>query len=379
MKIAIVCGHFLPSMGYIEVHLANAFHKLNHEIKVITTNVIPAYVKNISELSENTPYEIVRLTPSFSMGQMVKAKGLVAEVQKFNPDLVVCTGPSKLFPEPLYQLKNRTFKLVTTMGDNEETYTSRSISKKWKDFMVLHALKKPVYHKAIKASDVLLPYTPSTIEVISQFVTAKDLAILKTKSREITLGFDETNFFYDELERNQQRNELGLSEQDNCLITATRVAPEKGLEKEVDLVEEINKKGTKLHYVIVGFQRDTYGESLMQYIAKKEYKSRIICKPFSNALQTRKYYNAADVAIFNRAAISIFEALATGLFLLLPKQQNIIHILNNENGSYFQQLSEDTILASLQEKKNDRLKRVELAKSFSYNRIAAQIIGFSEI
>ncbi|MGE3654978.1 MAG: hypothetical protein AB7G22_12715, partial [Flavobacteriales bacterium] len=68
MKIAIVCGHFLPSMGYIEVHLANAFHKLGNEVKVITSDVVPSYVKKISELSENTPYEMVRLKASFSMG-----------------------------------------------------------------------------------------------------------------------------------------------------------------------------------------------------------------------------------------------------------------------------------------------------------------------
>ena len=379
MKIAIVCGHFLPSMGYIEVHLANAFQKLNHEVKVITSNVVPSYVKNISELSENTPYEIIRLTPSFSMGQMVKSNGLVAEVEKFDPDLVVCTGPSKLFPEPLYNLKNRTFKLMTTMGDNEETYSSISVFKKLKDIVILHALKKPVYYKAIQASDVLLPYTPSTIDVIAQFVNAKDLTMLKSKSREISLGFDEANFFYNELERNEQRKQLGLSEQDNLLITATRVAPEKGLEKVIDLVGEINKKGTKIHYLIVGFQNDSYSDSLKAYIAQKEFKNNIICKPFSTALQTRKYYNASDVAIFNRAAISIFEALATGLFLLLPEQKNIIHILNNDNGTYFKQLSEKIMLESIQHKKEDRLKRVELAKTFSYNKIAEQIIKFSEI
>lgn len=379
MKIAIVCGHFLPSMGYIEVHLANAFHKLNHEVKVITSNVVPSYVKNISELSENTPYEIIRLNPSFSMGQMVKSNGLVAEVEKFDPDLVVCTGPSKLFPEPLYQLKNRTFKLMTTMGDNEETYTSKSLLKRLKDVVILHALKKQVYHQAIQFSDILLPYTPSTIDVIAQFVSAKDLTMLKSKSREISLGFDEANFFYNELERNELRKQLGLSEQDNLLITATRVAPEKGLEKVIDLVNEINKKGTKLNYLIVGFPNDSYSESLKQYIAQKECKNNIVCKPFSTALQTRKYYNAADVAIFNRAAISIFEALATGLFLLLPKQKNIIHILKNDNGKYFNQLSEKIMLESIQHKKEDRLKRVELAKTFSYNKIAEQIIKFSEI
>ena len=73
MKIAIVCGHFLPSMGYIEVHLANAFHKLNHEIKVITTNVIPSYVKNISELFDyfNENYQIGKLRTSDKVVEVI--------------------------------------------------------------------------------------------------------------------------------------------------------------------------------------------------------------------------------------------------------------------------------------------------------------------
>ena len=147
MKIAIVCGHFIPSMGYLEVHLANAFHKLNHKVKVITTNVIPAYVKNISNLSESTPYEIIRLTPSFSMGQMIKAKGLVEAVQKFDPQLVICIGVGKLFPKPIYKLKDRDFRLITLLGDNEETYTAKGYTKKLKNSLIQQFEKKQCISK----------------------------------------------------------------------------------------------------------------------------------------------------------------------------------------------------------------------------------------
>ena len=61
MKIAIVCGHFLPTMGYVEVHLANAFHQLGNEVQVFTSRIIPTYVKAVGRLSDNTPYKIVRL------------------------------------------------------------------------------------------------------------------------------------------------------------------------------------------------------------------------------------------------------------------------------------------------------------------------------
>lgn len=379
MKIAIVCGHFLPSMGYLEVHLANTFSKSNHEIKVFTSRVVPTYVKSVGKLTDDTPYEIVRLKASFSLGQMVKSKYLAAEVQKFEPELVICIGLGKLFPKPIYQIKNRNFRLVTLLGDNEETYTAKGYTKKLKNSLIQQFLKKIVYRQAIVESDVLLPYTPSTIDIITRFVNRKTAGILKLKSKQISLGFNEEHFFYDELERNEQRKPLGISLHDNLLITATRVVPEKGLEKIIDLVDAVNKKGFHINYLIVGFQEDVYSKKLKEYIAQKEHKNKIICKSFASTSQTRKYYNAADAAIFNRAAISIFEALATGLFLLLPHQKNISHILTKENGIYFDKLTEDVIIQSINHQKENRALRVNFAKKFSYRNLAHQILALSEV
>lgn len=379
MKIAIVCGHFIPTMGYLEVHLANAFNKLGHDVKVLTSRIVPTYVKSVGKLTDNTPYEIVRLNASFSMGQMVKSKGLVNAVEKFEPQLVICIGVGKLFPKPIYQIKNRKFKLVTLLGDNEETYTSKGLIKKIKNSIVQQVFKKKVYLKAIKESDVLLPYTPSTIGVITQFVSDKYAALLKVKSKQISLGFDEEHFFYNEMERNETRKQLAIAEHETLLITATRVVAEKGLEKIIDLVDRVNKKEFHINYLIVGFQDDDYGKQLEQYIAQKEYRKRIITKPFASATQTRKYYNAADSAIFTRAAISIFEALATGLFMILPKQKNISQILTAENGIYFSELNEEMIIESINYQKENRPNRVMIAQQFSYRNLATQILALSEV
>ena len=379
MNIAIVCGHFLPSMGYIEVHLANVLHNEQHNVKVFTSKIIPDYVKGISQIADSTPYPVIRLNSYFSMGQMVKTKELVNAVEEFNPSMVICIGVGKLFPKPLYQLKKRSFKLITLLGDNEETYTTKSSIKKLKNSIIQYVFKKKVYLAAIKSSDLLLPYTPSTLDIISQFVDASTLKDLKSKSHQISLGFDEKQFFFDEFERNEQRKKLGIAESENLLVTATRVAPEKGLESIIDLVENINKKGININYLIIGFQGDDYANELLKYISTKEYSHRIITKEFIPTSQLRKYYNAADIGIFNRAAISIFEALATGLYLLLPSQKNISHILSNDNGVYFNKISETTLMSALNQAHTNRLEREKDAKQFSYRNLAQQIIQLSEV
>lgn len=379
MKIAIVCGHFLPTMGYVEVHLANAFYQLGHEVQVFTSRIVPNYVKSIGKLTDNTPYKIVRLKSSFRLGQMVKSKRLAGSVEKFEPELVVCIGLGKLFPKPIYQLKNKNFRLVTLLGDNEDTYTAKGYTKKLKNILLQQFMKKTVYQLAIMKSDVLFSYTPSTIDVVTRFVNNKCAALLKSKSQLISLGFDEIQFYYDELERKEQRKKLGISENENLLVTATRVAPEKKLEKIIDLVDRLNQRGINLTYLIVGFQGDNYGEKLKNYIAKKEFRSKIICKPFSRIAQIRRYYNAADAAVFNRAAISIFEALATGLYLLLPNQKNVSHILSGNNGTYFDILKEEDLIGATVGKKEERLVRLSEAKQFSYHNLVNQLITASEI
>jgi len=379
MKIAIVCGHFLPDMGYIEVHLANEFHQLNYDVQVFTTNVIPRYVKSFVELTDNTPYKIKRLAASFTLGQMVRSKGLVTAVEGFDPDLVICIGVGKLFPQPIYKIKNRTFKLITLLGDNEETYISKGTIKKIKDTILQKAFKKKVYLNAIKKSDLLLPYTPSTNEVIMQFLSDAYAELLISKSKEISLGFDHTQFYADEVERSDQRKQLGISKDANVLITATRVVPEKKIEEIIDFVTKINKKGTALSYIIVGFLDDAYAKELKAYIAKKECKDQIYCQPFAGVAQIRKYYNASDIAIFNRAAISIFEALATGLYLILPQQKNIGHILNENNGNYYTQLNEAVILNAINLGQKQRQNRVKTAQKFSYRNLAQNIIALSEL
>lgn len=97
------------------------------------------------------------------------------------------------------------------------------------------------------------------------------------------------------------------------------------------------------------------------------------------AEDVRKYYNAADVGIFTRAAISIFEALATGLFLFLPQQNNVKHILNDENGNYFNELTTEDIHKIKASVTKNREERITLAKKFNYINLTKKIVAHSEV
>ncbi|NBG66130.1 glycosyltransferase family 4 protein [Acidiluteibacter ferrifornacis] len=377
MKIAIICGHFVPSLGYVEVHLANALHRLGHSVKVITSNKTSSSARysDIKNSESSINVEVVRLKPWFSFGQIVVANGIKEEINKFKPNKVIVIGLGKIFPRGVFQIQKKDFEIITLLGDNEDTYSESSKSIKRR---LLHLiLKKPLYELAILKSDKLLGYTPSTKEVVNQFLNERFKTILQEKYGTTTLGFDAMEFNYSPDDRKIVRKELGVDEDSLVLITATRITPSKKIEKIIDALEILSKKGWRFKYVLIGFSNFDYCEKLKSYISEKGLDEVVITLPFMPRDKMNSYYNMADIGLWTQAAISIFEGLATGLYLLLPSKRNVSHILSEETGEYY---SEHDLIEKLEKSVRDYslANREELTKKvsakFSFETIAKKII-----
>ena len=376
MKIAIVCGHFVPEMGYLEVHLANSFHKLGHSVKVITSNKTSFSAKhNVIDKKEILGFKIVRLNAWFSYGQIVKAKGVAKEVEIFNPDKVFVIGLGKIFPKEVFKIQNRGFELITLLGDNENTYNKSD--KSLKRIVLQQFLKTPVYELAIKKSDRLIGYTPSTRQVVDTFIREELKAVFADKYSETTLGFDESEFYCSTKNRDSLRYRYGIKKDDFVLVTATRVNPAKNIEKIIDAVEVLSKKHSQFKYVLIGFSETEYCKQLKYYISEKKMGGKVITLPFVKRKKMNNYYNMADAGLWTQAAISIFEGLATGLFLFLPSKKNVSHILNKKTGIYY---AEDELLLALEKSMleynpDSRMLNANKAKTqFSFKKIANNLI-----
>jgi len=393
MKIAIVCGHFLPTMGYMEVYLAKEFFKLGHEVNVFTSDRVPAYLNAILQeplqqgvkTNAKDGYTITRLKPWFSVGQMVICNGLEDKVLEFEPNLVLVIGLGKLFPKPLLNGKKRAYQLITLLGDNSDTHESSKRKpildtiKSW--------LKHPLYAKAVKYSDHIFSYTPETVSIVEKIIPQKLRPVLVEKSINISLGFDIGKFFLSEEECKSGREKLNIPEDDLLLITATRIIEEKRFENVINFVDDYNKTGKVLHYVIIGFFEDDYGKQLKQFIQEKEFSSRFLCFPFLDHENVRELYLSADFAYFPSAVISIFEAMGTGLPIVLPNRANVSHIVNEgETGWYFNENefvpAIEKAVHHLSQTDRPKLKRklAEINKTkYSYSKIAEGIITDSTL
>ena len=129
MKICIVCGHFMPRIGYQEVYLARTFARLGHDVHVITSNKPSPSVKNLNlpdypigiEVEKNYNYQIHRLKSFISVRAIVLSNGVRKTVESIKPELVLVIGVGKLFPCPILQAsKKRNYLVVTLFGDNSD-------------------------------------------------------------------------------------------------------------------------------------------------------------------------------------------------------------------------------------------------------------------
>jgi glycosyltransferase involved in cell wall biosynthesis len=391
-KIAIVCGHFMPEVGYVEVQLAKAFSRLGNDVHVFTSTLIPGAIKN--KLPKETAYkvgttnssgyQITRLNPYFSLGQMVKCKGLLEHVLAFQPDVIIIVGLGKLFPKPVLKHPFLHTKTIVLLADNEDSFDQFSGAKggyhQIKKLALRKVFKDPIYKLAVKKVNQFFAYTPSAPDVVLNYLPKKLHATFLQKVAPLSLGFDDEEFYFDEKIRLSKRKELSFSENDMVLITATRITAFKKLEKVIDVVDKINSEGTSLKYIIAGFGEDAYSEKLKNYIASKKHATQFLTLPFLSHTELLKLYHAADIGYWSSHIITHYEAMGTGLHIILPDKKNIQHVIEQDiNGWKFKELEIYATFSHATAQINlFRAKRRDLADAaklkFAFTTIAQKIL-----
>ena len=381
-RVVLIAGHFMPEVGYFEVYLAKNLARLGLKVRVVTTNqVSPAkkvvvgsssYSTGTHQMSPNI--EVCRLPVKVRLGSMVCASGIVESTKAFKPDVILVLGVGKLFPYPVFELGDD-IPIFSFFGENSDYYSNSSWVSTIKNKLLKGTVKRFVYNKAFRHSKKVVAYTPETRGILTNQISFTwNRKKLKQVISESSLGYDSSEFFFDKESREAIRRKWGLTDSDTLLITSTRVTSSKNLEKVIDLVDCLNAEGASLYYAIVGFHSDDYARELKAYIRNKRSHKKFICLGFSDHNQLRKYYSAADVGVWLRAAISIQEAMGTGLQLLLPHRRSVEHLIQEGlNGYFFDEDFDLKLKLFLTEKAVSREKTLTYNSRFSYEQILSQL------
>jgi glycosyltransferase involved in cell wall biosynthesis len=379
MRIAVICGHFIPELGYHEVSLAKALSVLGHEVLVITSDKIPASVRNKEKfesipLSRNEglfPYSLFRLRSIISFRSVVIPVRLKKKVKELKPDLIILFGIAKMFPVPvMFSEKLPDIKILSFFGDNEDMKRD-GLSEYFKKFY-----RSLLYKQAIRISDKIAFYTPSTEEIVSRITGYQWFSMYKNKLINTSLGFDSNDFYYDPELRDLSRKELGFTEEDVVIVYSSRVVCGKGLEQIIETVDSCISEGKKLKMIIIGLFNDRYGLYIRKIISNSKNSGCYHLYGFLNHQEVNKYFNCADAGIWGQASISIQQAMGTGLFVLLPERKNVSHLLTqNQNGAFYNDipsLKKRIIILTNGNKREDRLL---LNQKFNNLNLCKDVLG----
>jgi len=392
MKIGVVSAHYLPGIGYQEVHLARAFARLAHTVKVFTTTAgislggklgKPGYEAGLTT-DPKLNFEVLRLS-SYSFKSKAYSSALKRSVLEFGPDILIVLGVAKIFPLPLLSadIRKKT-KIVSLYGDAQEYLERNTLNQKIRSSffeMGYTFIKKPLYKKAVRYCDKIILNIPETDAYFRSFLPATLKPMYESKKLMLNLGFDPDEYYFDETDRKRKREELRINEDEIVLITSTRINRRKNLEQIIELVSKLNTEGKKIRYILIGFLKDGYEKELKAFIGKQPNPENFLCFPFLSAAEIRKLYCAADAGIWLKAAISIQEAMGTGLRVILENKPSVNHLLKSkQSGWYYESTNRaatiENAVVEIGEEPIDRSKNASLnAQSLSYTEIAKKIIN----
>lgn len=385
----------MPEIGYQETYLARAFSRLGYKVRVFSSTAISPTGKKILKedyitgltVEPKYGYEVERLPISINLNSKIIANGLAETVKKYQPDYIVIIALAKLFPIKVLSTKYEGAKKIAVFGDAGEYLDRSTASKRFKALfheVISKNLKKQLYTRAVKECDRLVLNLSETESFFRELLTPSATKVFEKKKKNLTLGFDPDNFYFDENERKQIRKKLNIPEKDIVIITSTRVNRQKRLEEVISGISKMKDAGNNIQYIIIGFLGDDYERELKAFIKKQKNPEIFHCHAFLDHETIRKYYNASDIGLWLKAAISIQEAMGTGLKIVLENKEIVGHLLtNNLNGWYYEKgRLNDGLKTAIESFANNDIKVIDERKKIvelnsgwlSYDTIAKKII-----
>lgn len=397
MRVAIVCGHFMPEVGYQEVWIARTLARLGARVRVVTSVAVSSSVRWLrrapypagrSWVPEG--YEIVRLPVAFRFRSAVLSRGVAEVVAEWSPELICLLGIGKVFgTRVLTEPALRDVPIVCFFSELDEYRRHHSLPARlvsWLQDRGLELFKESLYRRAIRRAQLLVCNSPGTLQWLhARCRTTEEREALTAKARVLTLGYDSRLFFFDATEREQTRQALGVAPGDVVLVTVTRVVPQKGLERIVDAVGALQHAGLPVWYLLIGGMGNAYERELRRRMQAQPRPERFQLLPFGQAEEVRQLLAGADLGIWMQIAISAHEAMGTGLPVLLPRRFSLSHLLTDGvTGWYwdepegFEEALAQAVgqLAQLSEQERVRQRRQlaqENARRFAYEAILHQI------
>ena len=143
------------------------------------------------------------------------------------------------------------------------------------------------------------------------------------------------------------------------ILTAGRIDRAMKYEQLLSAFSELNKKvDSKL--VILGSGDEDYERELHSEVSKLGLKKSVKFIKFVKKNLLSGYYSAADIGFWNKASITILEAMNCKLPVVIPDQNTIKPYVSNNNGLLFAENDVDMLREQLLKLASDKKGREKM-------------------
>ena len=309
MKIVHVINYFSIDLKYQEYYLAKEQLYLGHEVFFITSerlNKLYGY-NSISDTKLNigTSVEeninIIRLPVLLEIRARVWLKGLVKEIKKLNPDIIIVHGIAQFTTLNIIFADIKARLIIDehmVMNDYKNNLFNKYLIKTFSFFF-----KNQVLDRA----DKIIPISDSSKYVVETLFNFKS-----DKVKMVSLGVDTKIFSKENSLRTAFRNKHLISNEDIVITYTGKIVPYKNVHLIIDALNQYEGKQTKITILLVGNISSDYKELLKSKIQNSKFRCIHLDSVPHHELP--KVYNATDIAIWpDSQTISTLEATACGV------------------------------------------------------------------
>lgn len=354
-NVLILSNYFEPNYSYQEVQIAEEFYKQGYNVSVIACDT--SQFDSGKKVTSNKPYKVYfvdkYLRISTTIFYCFNSRSIAKE---FLPDYVILIHPNMGLSHHIGKHFIGKAKLIAIYGD-----TVPLLDRNFKKRMILNVFKKRWITTYLNTASVFAN-TNRTVKILKSIYKKKidNLEMLG-------IGYNSDYFYQCDVIRNKERQRLNV-ENNIVLVTATRIVPEKKIIEHISPVLDSLGKNKDMVYVIAGFDETIYSKQVREFVQNHANGNQVITLDMLNPNQLLALFNASDYGFWYRAAISIQQAMGTGLYVFLEEQDWLDHLIDSGiNGEYVKETDFDRIFTSLSLNK-DRKHISELNKNkFSYN------------
>jgi glycosyltransferase involved in cell wall biosynthesis len=338
MKIVHLVAFFQPELGYEEYYTALKQVKMGLDVSVITSKR-PFPYSSIKKISRSRSYDysydfknlkgikIYRLPCAFAFYDFIFLFGLRSLLKDLQPDIVHGHDARSGFTALGAYHKDLGYKYV--LDQHEYSIPTNALLRT--EYFVLN---KHVCNYAYDRAEKIISATQQTTEFLTDFYKLD-----RSKIVQLTLGADTDKFYFDRKARVNIRKELKIEEKETVFIFAGKLEKAGMFPKKVDLLIKAFAKvradqPSKL--IIIGSGEEGYINELKQLINDLNINEHVHFFEFQPQKKLREYYSAADVGVWPaQATMTIIEAMACRLAIIIPDRKTIRHLASYENGYLF--------------------------------------------